>query len=99
MACNTLRLRPGGGRKRPRVRGGYANRAKQEVYRLQAERDADHAALRTAVQLSGHLVLGPGAVPGASSSSAAAGHEGDTFEEGKGKGQQKGKKGGKKRGR
>ncbi|CAK9000567.1 unnamed protein product, partial [Durusdinium trenchii] len=46
------------GRKRARKRGGYAERMKGEMQRLQAERDLDHNALRMAVNLSGHLVLG-----------------------------------------
>lgn len=69
------------------MRGGYAERKKQEVWRLKQERDADHAALRTAVQLSGHLVLGPGTVASAPSAAAGSGER----EEEKGKGKQKGK--------
>lgn len=69
---------------------------KQDLRRLQEERDADHSALRTAVQLSGHLVLG-GGHGGASSSSAhgGGGAEIDAADEVpiKGKGKEKGKKG------
>lgn len=58
MIESAFHLRPGQGRKRTRNRGGVAERMKQDLRRLQEERDADHSALRTAVELSGHLVLG-----------------------------------------
>lgn len=87
-----MHLRPGGGRKRPRKRGGYADRMKQKLWHLQQERDADHAALRTAVQLSGHLVLGGGAATGSHDAGGAAEGKGDAPSKGKAKGG-KGKKG------
>lgn len=59
---------------------------KQDLKRLQDERDEDHRALRTAVNLSGHLVLGSGGTGSASSSGA---------HEAKGDGKNQGSKGGK----
>ena len=92
--CNTLQVRPGAGRKRPRNRGGYAEKMKQNLHRLQEERDADHSALRTAVQLSGHLVLGGAAAHTSSASSHGKGVSETDDVKGKGKGKgRKGKKG------
>lgn len=51
------------------------------MVRLQSERDADHSALRTAVELSGHLVLGKGG-------GKTKDHGGEQFK-GKGKGGKK----------
>lgn len=91
----THSMRPGGGRKRPRNRGGYAEKMKQNLNRLQAERDADHAALRTAAQMSGHLVLGGGSAPSRPSGGGGGDYTAEAAvpaEKGKGKG--KWKKGG-----
>lgn len=83
------------GRKRTRKRGGYAEKMKQELSRLQEERDADHQALRTAVNLSGHLVLGSTSSASAASDEKGSGKgikgKGKGKSSGKGKGQDKGK--------
>ena len=80
--CNTLQVRPGAGRKRPRNRGGYAEKMKQNLHRLQEERDADH------------LVLGGAAAHTSSASSHGKGVSETDDAKGKGKGKgRKGKKG------
>lgn len=67
---------------------------KQNLRRLEEDRDADHQALRTAVLMSGHLV--PNA--GAASASSHTGGEGKgdkgafDHDTAKGKGKAKGKK-------
>lgn len=83
-----IQVRPGQGRKRARKRAGYAERMKQDLRRLQEERDEDHRALRTAVNMSGHLIFNAAGVSGGEAESQVA----------KGSGKAKGNKGKSKKG-